>query len=289
MHFDIRQPLNLLTSTFEPLELSVDKFVSLFQRAITWRYLGLVYIIVLAADPTALISHLPFPVYAGAWALGFIIYFLYQIALLVSLAVVRSVFPKPRIWWPAITLFSLMPGFLTLETVLERVSDDDLRPLLYARIVFVYITVAVFETIYLRFILPRVEQIDAAGAVAAPPAPPEPAPEAVAPGPPRTVHISGDPVALGDLQVIEARQHHVHIRLRNSDMVRRARLSDIVAQTDAQDGVQPHRSWWVARSAARGLERSEGRWGLLLDDGSVVPIARGRLADVQAWVETYLG
>ncbi|APZ54289.1 DNA-binding protein, LytTr [Salipiger abyssi] len=69
----------------------------------------------------------------------------------------------------------------------------------------------------------------------------------------------------------------------------RARLSDIVAQTRPDDGIQPHRSWWVARGTVAGLDRESGKPVLRLTDGDAVPVARGRLPEVRDWIDTHLG
>jgi DNA-binding LytR/AlgR family response regulator len=98
------------------------------------------------------------------------------------------------------------------------------------------------------------------------------------------VVIGAEPIPLEHLRHIQAREHHVHVTLAGSDLIQRARLADIVAQTGPQDGIQPHRSWWVAAHAAKTLERDGQKHVLTLHDGTKVPVARSRLDAVRDWM-----
>ncbi|NIY99237.1 hypothetical protein HC022_24400 [Salipiger sp. HF18] len=62
----------------------------------------------------------------------------------------------------------------------------------------------------------------------------------------------------------------------------------MVAQTRPEDGIQPHRSWWVSRRTVGRLGTRSGREVLQLSDDSQVSVARGRVEDVRDWIETYL-
>ena len=76
--------------------------------------------------------------------------------------------------------------------------------------------------------------------------------------------------------------------MHHGTLSQRARLSDIVAQTRDEDGIQPHRSWWVPRHSVRELGRDAGKPVLRLTDESVIPVARGRLETVRHWIATHV-
>ncbi len=84
---------------------------------------------------------------------------------------------------------------------------------------------------------------------------------------------------------VSSQDHYVRIRSQDGEDMVRARLSDLIGQLDSQNGIQPHRSHWVSRQAVAGVVSRRGRKFLALHDGSEIPIARGRLGDVQAWLE----
>ena len=90
---------------------------------------------------------------------------------------------------------------------------------------------------------------------------------------------------LGKLRVIEAQEHHVHVTLEGRTLTQPARFGDIVTQTGPDDGVQPHRSWWVARGAACSLVQNNGRPALVLHDGRQIPVARARLPAAREWLD----
>ena len=52
------------------------------------------------------------------------------------------------------------------------------------------------------------------------------------------------------------------------------RFADAMAELDGVDGVQVHRSYWVARKAVEGAVRRNGRHYVTLIDGSEVPVSR---------------
>ena len=153
------------------------------------------------------------------------------------------------------------------------------------------VLMGVFETLFLRFVLPA-SPPDAAPAPAVPdsaeapavvetPAPKpqqRPAPEHEAA--PSTLYIGGRKVPLDRIVSVEAREHHLHVTLDDDSFVQRARLRDVLAQAGAASGIQTHRSWWVAARAVAGIERSDGKPVLRLTDGRTAPIARSRLARV---------
>ncbi|MGR3378683.1 LytTR family DNA-binding domain-containing protein [Salipiger abyssi] len=290
----LRQKLHLRATTFEPIELTAQQFLGLFEHRLTWRYMSLVFVILIAADPSGLAGRLPAGLFLLAWFAAFLLYLFLQAALIVALAAIRQVMPRPAVYWPLISLFSFAPTLLAVEAGISFFAGDVLRPLLLERMLYIAITVILFETIYMRFVLPRV--LTSEPAELAEPAPPGPA---AAPAPERggpeedsaerLLHVGGQPVAIDEVQLIEAHEHHVHVRLRDDTRTMRARLSDIVAQTRPDDGIQPHRSWWVARGTVAGLDRESGKPVLRLTDGDAVPVARGRLPEVRDWIDTHLG
>ena len=48
------------------------------------------------------------------------------------------------------------------------------------------------------------------------------------------------------------------------------------------DGVQVHRSWWVATWAVVAPERDGRNWRLRLTNGLLVPVARNRVIEARA-------
>ncbi len=304
MHDFLRTNLNIRTPTLERLDLSAEEFLALFNHRLTWVYFGFVLVILLVSDPSHLFSSVPLPIYGLAWLGAFFLYLSVHAALILGLAALRHLSGRnaPAVYWPLISILAYAPTVSAMETVLAWAVGDSLRPLLLQRVGYVAVTIIMFETIFLRFVLPRVmadtELPDHApmppmAAMAAAAREVEIASSAFAESDAsaaqeRKIHIGARPVPLDEVAFIEAREHHVHVRLRHGTLSQRARLSDIVAQTSAEDGVQPHRSWWVSRHSVRELGRDDGKPVLRLTDESVIPVARGRLESVRDWIATYM-
>lgn len=142
-------------------------------------------------------------------------------------------------------------------------------------------TLAIGGTVTMVFyaIQSREQPADAPPASAPPPAP-EPAPPEQ-PLPPRL--FARLPPRLGtDLIALEMEDHYlrVHTRL-GSDLIL-LRMRDAVAELDGMDGLQVHRSWWVARAAVADVRRDGRNAALLLHGGIEAPVARSQVPVLKA-------
>lgn len=65
----------------------------------------------------------------------------------------------------------------------------------------------------------------------------------------------------------------------------RLRFGDAISELDGLEGMQVHRSHWVARAAVRQLVRERGRVFIEMQDGEMVPVSRGFQADAARFVD----
>lgn len=79
----------------------------------------------------------------------------------------------------------------------------------------------------------------------------------------------------GDLLHLSVNDHYVVVLTSQARTQLLMRFSDAIAELDGLDGMQVHRSHWVARAAVRGGTRRNGKLFLVLSDGSEVPVSRG--------------
>ncbi|MEI2384704.1 LytTR family DNA-binding domain-containing protein [Breoghania sp. JC706] len=91
------------------------------------------------------------------------------------------------------------------------------------------------------------------------------------------------PPELGSqLTRLSASDHYVEAYTRRGHAMVLVRFSDALEELAEEDGLQIHRSHWVARDAVRGLV-TEGRSLFVeMDDGTRLPISRSRMAAVRA-------
>ena len=113
---------------------------------------------------------------------------------------------------------------------------------------------------------------------------PYPAAAKPAPPEPRTILFDEKGIHLASLLHVRSQEHYLEFVFEQTELLLRGALKDFVAMCDDTDGIQCHRSHWVAKKAVTGRKRHEGNPVLLLSNGNSVPIARGRLADVKSWL-----
>jgi hypothetical protein len=106
--------------------------------------------------------------------------------------------------------------------------------------------------------------------------------------PDRTIGAAGETFAIDELCFMRSDGHYVEIATRTGTLRIRARLNDLVSQTEPGDGIRAHRSHWLARRAiARRIMARDGVQ-LELHDGTRFAVAGPRRAAVAAWVAQYL-
>ncbi len=121
-----------------------------------------------------------------------------------------------------------------------------------------------------------------------PPAIAEVPPEEPAPAPalPRLAERLAEDLR-GPVLRISGRDHYVEVATAKGVTSLLMRFSDALAEVDGTDGLQVHRSHWVAAGAVVGRAREGGRVFLRLTCGDMVPVSRTHLAAVEArgWLD----
>ena len=86
---------------------------------------------------------------------------------------------------------------------------------------------------------------------------------------------------------VSGRDHYVEVATAAGVASLLMRFSDALAELDGVDGLQVHRSHWVAARAVAGGGRDGAKMVLRLTDGGQVPVSRTHLAAVQArgWLD----
>jgi hypothetical protein len=79
----------------------------------------------------------------------------------------------------------------------------------------------------------------------------------------------------GALLHLSVNDHYVEVLTDRGKSQILMRFSDAMCELDGVEGMQVHRSHWVARDAVQGSRRQNGKLFLLLIDGSEVPVSRG--------------
>lgn len=79
---------------------------------------------------------------------------------------------------------------------------------------------------------------------------------------------------LAELYAVSSEDHYVKVHTSEGQELILMRLSDALKELSNVDGIQTHRSWWVARTGISESIKKNGKYSLLLKSNAEAPIAR---------------
>ncbi len=85
----------------------------------------------------------------------------------------------------------------------------------------------------------------------------------------------------GDLLCLRTEDHYLRVHTPAGSVLILFRLKDALAELDGADGMQVHRSYWVARDAIAAIERKGRKTILVLENGLHVPVSESFLPAVR--------
>ena len=89
----------------------------------------------------------------------------------------------------------------------------------------------------------------------------------------------------GRLLHISVEDHYSKVRTASGSELILLRFSDAIGEAIPEDGMQVHRSHWVARDFVETLRTTQGKTVLALKDGSEIPVSRTFLPEVRRWLQ----
>lgn len=83
------------------------------------------------------------------------------------------------------------------------------------------------------------------------------------------------------IHAVSAEDHYLRVHTSAGETMILMRLADAIRELAAFDGLQTHRSWWVARSGFADANRDDGKVVLKLKSGAEAPVSRTYLKAVR--------
>lgn len=77
-----------------------------------------------------------------------------------------------------------------------------------------------------------------------------------------------------ELYALSAEDHYVRVHTKKGDDIILMRLSDAIAETGHVEGLQIHRSWWVAKAAIDDIKPKGRAAEITLRSGGIAPVSR---------------
>ena len=90
--------------------------------------------------------------------------------------------------------------------------------------------------------------------------------------------------SIHDLLYVRANEHRVCIYTKSGSFVERTRMKDLVNVLSSEDGIQPHRSYWVPKYSISEARCRDEKLVIVVEDGTEISVARTRRDPVQKWL-----
>lgn len=232
-----------------------------------WVFVSVGFLIMSTGHPVTLPQFDSFTLRLGFWVIALLIYVLVSIPYMVLFDHVWQRWiggPIPLIVMsPPVMLFSTWITIYGLVVLFEpdRSVADLITWQMNLRNLFVS---HVFETVAILWLIPTLRSRHERTAAE------------------RTIALAGRTIPMSRVLRVKAAEHYLEVYAEDGCEILRERMSTFLEQVSPEDGIQTHRSHWVARGVARTLNGAE----LELASGDTVPVARGRLKQVQSWMDT---
>ncbi len=90
------------------------------------------------------------------------------------------------------------------------------------------------------------------------------------------------PMTLGKIHALKGEDHYVRVIGEDGEQLVLMRLRDAIADLGSAEGVQVHRSWWVASSGIAKVTRAGRTAEIVLKNGTTVPVSREMVSKLRA-------
>jgi len=103
----------------------------------------------------------------------------------------------------------------------------------------------------------------------------------------RVIQVSGVDILAADIVLLRAQDHYVEVVTNSGKTLVRARIRDFTEQLTEDEGITPHRSYWVAWQNIISADLSLNYAAITMSDGSIVPVAKGRIKDFESGAKNF--
>ncbi|GGE36379.1 hypothetical protein GCM10011517_00170 [Actibacterium pelagium] len=95
----------------------------------------------------------------------------------------------------------------------------------------------------------------------------------------RFIILNGKSIPLEIIRSVKSAEHYLVVTTHARTSEYRARMKDFLGQVTHEDGIQIHRSFWVAKEEALELAGAV----VHTQSGEALPVSRGRHPEVKEW------
>ncbi len=203
---------------------------------------------------------------------------LYHVVLVLALLLSKKHL-KFFLYLPFVGLIALSVATLVVNFFYSLLVGEPYTLEMATRHIFFNVIMGIlFETIFMLFVFPKVSERIETGSNTGTGSENRETTE-------RKLAIAGRHFPVRDIISISSQDHYLEIVTTGVTELLRGRMADVLGQLADADGISPHRSHWVARTAIEKIGGKSGARTLVLSNESEIPIARTKLAGVKSWYE----
>lgn len=100
-------------------------------------------------------------------------------------------------------------------------------------------------------------------------------------GPPPFIDRLPVRLRAAEIWAVSAEDHYLRVHTSAGEELILLRLADAIRELGGLDGLQTHRSWWVARAGLADVQKGDGKLVLKLKSGAEAPVSRTYLKAVR--------
>jgi hypothetical protein len=268
-------------------DLSYAALVAMIFNRLTLSFVLLVTLALFAADPHGFRQSMSPPAALVVWLCAASVVVAMKMVTFGVATMVVWKWPQIPVFLPVLSAFDFLVAIRVGEQVAVAASGNVYVPNVLDSYFYYLFTLLVIETFFVRYLMPEIiaEQTPKARPATAPP--PARAAFDTPADLPDMLNIAGRNLRLDEIRYVVSEEHYVRVVMRREEILHRAKLADIISQTAAHHGFQPHRSWWICRHARPRLVKDGSTARIALPGGVSAPVARARFKDVQDWFDSH--
>lgn len=256
------------------------EFFDIVCSRLTISFALLVAIALFGADPHGFRDIMPLYASFAIWILGVLSFLVFKLAMFSLWSTVSIFWPRVPYYMPISTTVEYGGVAILMDRLARTVAAPGTDPEILSNYPYYLLTIWLIELGFVRFGVPFLigevpttsnkNKLDGAGKGTGS----------------KGIQIGNRTLDMASLLYMRSEEHYLNVTTTRDRFTERATLASLLPNLEPLNGIQPHRSWWVSPECNPRYKRIDGKPTLVLHDNTKVPVARGRLAETKAWLET---
>lgn len=265
----LHNPVRLVNIIGKPRDIIYGDLLRTAVNPSTFLFLVFVVAVLVLLNANSYLLVLTLPAVILVWSIGVLVVALSYIILIFLWNLLNFVTGRRAVFLPLIAAISTFSTVVAIEFSASLLSDHPFSVQHSLMLVpYTFLVILTFDLVHFLFALPVIQ----ARALKRQPRVQK-----------AMISLANHQFSPGSIDWAMSQDHYLNIATEGRKKLILARISDLVDQIQPAEGIQPHRSWWISANAVQEIVKDEKGETVVMRDGTRVPIARGRIAEVRVW------